>query len=711
MTEEQRSNGALWGIEEFKRVGIPKSVKGSGARSQAWLRADNRRRNAERAVQELMGRLAGINENMARRIEVRDKKWGEFDKARKAAALKETAAVLKKKRAYQKVAEELSVLEGEKAKIEKEIAGKKIEMRLEEEVMVFEDYVDRASPNSISYFEKLSRIMKLYEEVLERRSDANRIGSILKYYLYEDGWWRKNIAGRDLIKLYDIRRSVVDCLARGGDFDSFLLAREYNIPYDRQFYAPRRSVLIKLGIIQDCQDLVDGKITKLVIKAPPGIGKSVVGTSLMQFISGLDPRKRSLLGSHSAGIVNGFYKEFIRFFTDKTYRHNEIFKNVKKTFTDSDLNALYFNEQGREPNILCRSIEVGATGIIHINGLLYMDDIIKGAEQANNKDTVQKLVYNFTSTFLDRCEHDRVPLLVIGTPWCPTDLIAVLEQTYGGSPLFRVNSTPCYTVDENGKKITSFPYEGGAYKSVEYWDEQIRLDDPIIASAKFFMKPMERDGRPLAEIQFFTNRDLLDMGKPDFICAAGDVAIGGGDAFSMPIAFVYERDKSAYIVDVMYTRKDTDYSIPKAVEKILLNKVEMAHFEEKEGNTQDVINYGISSTIQQMLRKRGFRCRISSKSAAGQKSKLNRILDVRPNILGRRVFDNDYAVFFRTPSERSAEYNEFVTDLQRWSDKPEVQGKKSNPDDAPDSVSLLLRNCLGANSTKAYSFSRKLLGL
>lgn len=65
---------------------------------------------------------------------------------------------------------------------------------------------------------------------------------------------------------------IVDCydtLARCGDFESFLIAMEWNRPLEKQFYIPRRKILKKFGLIQAFQDVADGKLDFLCINMPP----------------------------------------------------------------------------------------------------------------------------------------------------------------------------------------------------------------------------------------------------------------------------------------------------------------------------------------------------------------------------------------------------------------------------------------------------------
>lgn len=67
----------------------------------------------------------------------------------------------------------------------------------------------------------------------------------------------------------DIILTCYDCLARNGDFESFMIAMEWNRKPESKFYIPRRRILRKHGIVQAMQDLSDGKYKILSISMSP----------------------------------------------------------------------------------------------------------------------------------------------------------------------------------------------------------------------------------------------------------------------------------------------------------------------------------------------------------------------------------------------------------------------------------------------------------
>lgn len=68
-------------------------------------------------------------------------------------------------------------------------------------------------------------------------------------------------------ELYQKNRKAYMVAAR-IDFDTYCMALEFDRNLEDQFYLPRRKVLIKHGMIQAYQDVIDGKLDFLCISQP-----------------------------------------------------------------------------------------------------------------------------------------------------------------------------------------------------------------------------------------------------------------------------------------------------------------------------------------------------------------------------------------------------------------------------------------------------------
>lgn len=490
-----------------------------------------------------------------------------------------------------------------------------------------------------------------------------------------------NMSGKEQADIELCLRNAYDTLARHGDFESFMIAMEWNRDIRKQFYLPRRRVLRKHGFIQGIQDLLDRKIKMLVIEAPPGIGKSVMGEFAFVYQYVMNPLTKSLMGGCTNMLVTGFYQDCLDLMTSDEYRLKEIFPDFPEIINNAEYKMIYTERKKREPNLMFVSIEVGATGIIHVDGMLYVDDLIKNAEQANNPDQCQKVRYAYTGTLQDRLVNADVPILVIGTMWSINDHISYLKTKYGGESWFRNISVPCMNQE---RTESNFMYDFGLEKTVEHWERLIRDDDEIIAQAKFFCVAMDREGK-LFNTKEFNYFSTLPAIEPDRVVAFVDVAYGGGDNYSMPIGYVYGRD--VYIPDVIYSKEKVDYTRPQTVAKIKQHNIQRVHFEGNNGGEL------VADNISEDLKSEGVHCNITRKRAPNTKSKLDRILAVASQIEGRDENQGTYRLFFLTKEKQSMEYRKFMSCISRFSQSLDIQGKQE--DDAPDSLAGLITNVLG----------------
>lgn len=516
---------------------------------------------------------------------------------------------------------------------------------------------------------------------------------------------------RDLIDMsvseYDVTdvqlRTCYDVLARAGDFESYCIALEWNRPLEKKFYIPRAEVLKKHGVVQLFQDLQDDKLDLAVLNLPPRIGKSTMSLFFLTFRAGLYPELAILGNGHSTSLTQSFYKEFVEIVTSDEYRFAEIFPRIKITTKNSEYSYIDFNSDKRFHTAMFRSIEGGTTGLAEASNLLYCDDLVKDAETANSKDRLDKLYYTYTSTVKDRkvqrlCKdgvYRPCPELHVNTPWSIHDVtsrIIATEADKDNNDRVRVVSIPCW--DENHE--SNFMYDFGKGFDVKYYEDMQMAEDPVIFSAKYLMKPIERDGRPF-EKDALTYYTELPGGIPDLICAYNDVSHGGEDFMSMPIAYVYDHD--VYIADVLFINKfDGDsYSRPLVCDKIMSHNITRCGFEKNNGGDF------YATLITNDLRSRGYRCNITMHNAPTNRSKLDRILGCQEEIKGTSMMEGTYRIYFRDPRTLppKSDYRAFLQNIWDWSQKDGAIQKKQH-DDGPDSVAGLIMNVLGKRTTGKF---------
>lgn len=551
------------------------------------------------------------------------------------------------------------------------------------------------------------------------KADCETIGDLEKAYeyasiiifllsnnkiIYKDTIENKEKINNMWVQAYDTR-------ARRGHFESFCIALEWNRPVHKQFYLPRAKLLKKHGVIQGVQDLIDDKLDLLVLNCPPRVGKSTVGLFLQILLGGMFPDESILGAGHSVSLVQSFYAEIINILTNDEYRYHQIFPNNEIVNKSAEYCYLDLNKNRRFHTYNYVSIEAGGTGKVQAERLLYCDDLIKGKEQVNNPDVLEKLYYNYTSTIKDRkiqrlCKdgvYRTCPEIHICTPWSLHDVTSRVIQNakdYGDMSRVRIVAIPCY--DVNGD--SNFEYDYGKGFDKKYYKEMELAEDPVIFSAKYMMTPVERDGLVFNKdnISFYNE---LPGGKPDRVVAYADVSHGGDDYFSLPIGYVYGNE--IYIEDVLFKHKfgGDDYIRPLVRDIIIKHNVTRLGVEKNNGGDY------FSTLVTKDLKEKNYHCHITTHNAPTTKSKLDRILACQNEIKGIATENNTYRIYFKSMDNirGDEQYQEAMRQLFSWNQNKLAQNKQH--DDFPDSLAGLITNTLGSQRSTAKSFDARKLGI
>ena len=489
-----------------------------------------------------------------------------------------------------------------------------------------------------------------------------------------------------------------DTKARNGDFEAFCIALEWNRPIHKQFYLPRARLLKKHGVIQGIQDLIDDKLDLLVLNCPPRIGKSSIGLFLQVLLGGMCPDESILGAGHSVGLVQSFYSEIINIIDGEEYRYHEIFPNNKIVNKSAEYLYIDLNKSKRFHTYNYVSIEAGGTGKVQAERLLYCDDLVKDVEQANNPDRLEKLYYNYTGTIKDRkiqrlCKdgvYRPCPEIHINTPWSLHDVTSRVVRNAQEDDMSRVRivSVPCY--DENGE--SNFMYDYGKGFNTKYYRDMEIAEDPVIFSAKYLMKPIERDGLVFNKdnLSFYNE---LPSEEPDRIVAYADVSHGGDDYFSLPVGYVYGNE--VYIEKVLFRNKfgGDDYIRPYVKNIVMDNNVSRFGIEKNNGGDF------FATLVEKDLKENNYHCNITTHNVPTNKRKLDRILGCQNEIKGIASESNTYRIYFKNPDliKGDKDYMDAMHNLYSWNQNPSMQNKQH--DDFPDSLAGLITNVLGGRNS------------
>ncbi len=170
----------------------------------------------------------------------------------------------------------------------------------------------------------------------------------------------KNIPGMVRADLEQAQKSMAvhrsALIAAGAyDFESYLMAVEFDREPQKKFYIPRRGYLRRY--VQAYQSLLDGEIDFLSVSMPKRSGKSQLGINFTNMISGKFPDKSTLMEGTGDDLVKSFYEGCLEYLDAKgEYCFNEIFPEAKLVQTNADTKIINLQSRSRFPTIMCRSV-------------------------------------------------------------------------------------------------------------------------------------------------------------------------------------------------------------------------------------------------------------------------------------------------------------------------------------------------------------------
>ena len=446
------------------------------------------------------------------------------------------------------------------------------------------------------------------------------------------------------------------------DFDSYCLYLEFNREPDKKFYQPRRKFLRVL--VEDLQDLSEGKIDFLGISLPPRVGKSTLCIFFMTWIMGKRPDVASVMSGHSDKLTDGFYRELLSIMSDnETYLWQDVFPNVKIVDNSAKNETIDLNTKKRFPTMTCRSISGTLTGAVEIGtgGILYCDDLIEDLEESLNPIRLQSKYDAYLNQLKDRKKLGALELMV-GTRWNVFDPMGRVQQQYEGNERYRFRVIPA--LNEDGESNFDYPFDLG-FDTAYYRDMKESIDDATW-NAKYMGNPYVREGLLFAEDELQFYNGVLPDGEPEKV-AVCDVAWGGGDSTAMPIAYIY--GDAVYIHDVVFNNGDKTITYPAVIGRLKQHHPHRVRFEANNGGHE------YADHVDRALRNDGVHINIFSKSAPNKQSKLARIIQFAPDI---KKF------YFLADKYRSKEYRAFMREVTLF-----VQTGKNPHDDAPDSLAQL----------------------
>lgn len=534
--------------------------------------------------------------------------------------------------------------------------------------MVMQEYVKLAiyalqPPLPKAYMKFALTVSKRAKEVMEQYAAVQYKGNISRIERY----CQENNITDDLIdKWYLI------LLAEAPIFlDSYCLYVEKNRPKKERFYEPRRDKLLQA--VEAIQELEDDELDELYLHQPPRTGKSGLVTFATSWHISKNTELSNLYVTYKESLGGAFLTGVCEIMTDPTYCHMDVFPLSKIVSSDSKSHKIDIERHKKYQSLSGKGLESGLNGEYDASGWLIIDDPLEGIQDVLNPETLRRKQIIFDNNVISR-KKEKAKILNIGTIWSLHDIYSDRMDFLSNSPQaahirWKVVKLPAL----NEHDESNFDYKYGVGFTTEYY-RQLRSkfeENNDIASwlAQYQQEPIERDGAVFnsADLKYYNG--VLPPGEPWRICAACDVALGGEDFLSFPVAYMYE-DGSVYIHDVVFDDREKRFTKPEVIDAIVRNNVGSALFEANQGGE------GYKDEVNEELKKMGIKLNLRSEYAPSGKRKEQRIWDKAGSI-------RDF--YFRDNTCRDPQYRKFMSNLLAFT----MVHSKRKHDDAADSLATL----------------------
>lgn len=483
-------------------------------------------------------------------------------------------------------------------------------------------------------------------------------------------------------ELYDVRRDLYT-LTAPFDFDSFMIAMEWDRDPKARFWLPRRRALEgKHKIATQLQEFMYDDSKFLGFSIGPGLGKSTLIKFFLAYAMGREPMSMNMYVSYSTGMINMMIEAVTSMLVGSEYRFRQIFPVQGAPQVSREFSTISYRRKGDFPTLGLVSLGASVTGRTRANRFMVTDDLVKNDEVARSPERLNKLWLDYTSTLTTRTIGDRVKQIMLGTSWSLYDPINRMKAEHEHDPDYKFIAIPIWNEQTEECYFSYDTPDSYTTDSIRTIRETL---EPYAFSALYLSRPLEKEGLAFKRDEMLRYNGVLPDCEPDRKVFVVDVAWGGGDSLSMPIAYVYGEE--AYIVDWLFDRSDKSVTEPRVAGRIMSHELRAGTIEANNGGD------GYKDDIDRILREKNYRCSIKSKKAPGNMAKIEKIEQHAPTIRTFIFLDDD---------KQSDEYKAAFNELTSFSFVA-----KNLHDDAADSMAQLSDHL--SNGTKKASVGTRFM--
>jgi predicted phage terminase large subunit-like protein len=192
------------------------------------------------------------------------------------------------------------------------------------------------------------------------------------------------------------------------------------------------------------------------------------------------------------------------------------------------------------------------------------DDLFKSMEEAMS-ETIREKTWSWKQATHDSRMESGCAQIDIGTRWTRDDIIG--KNTEDG--IYEVQII-VPALDENGNSFCE-----AVMTTEEYLDKKSRMIEEIW-SAEYMQNPIDIKGRLFENLKMFDDLDFVTKNSEGAL-AYIDVADEGSDFLCLVVAHIV--GGSVYVTSALYSKANTDVTIPLCAEMLTRNKVKMCRVE------------------------------------------------------------------------------------------------------------------------------------
>lgn len=408
--------------------------------------------------------------------------------------------------------------------------------------------------------------------------------------------------------------------------------------YDNEFYSKRPFLK---EVAEAFQQIEEGEIKSLAVSMPPRAGKSYITSLFCAWTIGRNPKESVMRNTCTATLYQKFSYD-VRAIV-KSEKFNEVF-DVRLSSDKANLGGWNTN---KAKMVSYFGAGVGGTIIgFGASKVAITDDLYRGMEDALS-DTINDRIIQWKEATHDSRFESGCARVDIGTRWSKNDIIGRATELKEYDKQIIIPA-----LNENDETFCT-----DVMTTKEYLDKRKKTEKSIWL-AEYQQQPIDLEGRLFKNLNTIKPNEL-DIDNVEGCVAYVDVADQGKDFTAVAIGAII--DKTVYIVDVYYSKENTDITLPQVA--ALLNKWSVTYCR-VESNSMGAM---YSRQLQQLTTARILQI-------TNQANKITRIIMQSAFIINNFVF----------VERQTGEFSQFIANVYSFS----KEGKNKN-DDAPDCLAGL----------------------